>query len=92
MATHKAKVIGPFEVAGVAPGGTVDLDDERVNVSALVASRNVEILSSEVEGVLVESDVAGTGEAVNADTGEVIKPGEPLPPIKATKRDKKGDD
>lgn len=35
----------------------------------------------EVPGVLVESDTAGTGEAVNADTGEVTQPGEPLPPV-----------
>lgn len=36
----------------------------------------------EVEGVLVTDEpLAGTGEAVNADTGEVTQPGDPLPPI-----------
>lgn len=44
MATHKAKVIGPFEVCGVKPGQTVTLDDEQVNVEALVSSRNVELI------------------------------------------------
>lgn len=44
MATHKAKVIGPFEVSGVATGGTVVLDDEQVNVSALLAARHVELI------------------------------------------------
>lgn len=34
-----------------------------------------------VEGTTVESDTAGTGGAVNAETGEITQPGEPLPPI-----------
>lgn len=37
--------------------------------------------ATEVTGVLVESDTAGTGPAVNAETGEVTQPGEPLPAI-----------
>jgi hypothetical protein len=37
-----------------------------------------------VEGVVVESETAGTGEAVNAETGEVTAPGEPLPVIEQT--------
>jgi outer membrane biosynthesis protein TonB len=37
----------------------------------------------EIEGVLVKSDLAGTGPAVNAETGQVTAPGEPLPPIDA---------
>jgi hypothetical protein len=36
---------------------------------------------SQVPGELVQSDVAGTGEAVNAETGEVTPPGQPLPAI-----------
>lgn len=38
-------------------------------------------VSTPVEGELVESDVAGAGEAVNAETGEVTAPGQPLPTI-----------
>lgn len=37
-----------------------------------------------VEGVEVESETAGTGEAVNAETGEVTQPGESLPSIPQT--------
>lgn len=44
MATHKAKVIGQLEVCGVAPGGTVELDDERVNIDALVYAEFVELI------------------------------------------------
>jgi predicted O-methyltransferase YrrM len=35
-------------------------------------------------GEVVESDTAGTGEAVNADTGEVTPAGQPLPEIEQT--------
>lgn len=36
----------------------------------------------EVEGVLVTDEpLAGTGEAVNAETGEVTQPGDPLPVV-----------
>lgn len=34
-----------------------------------------------IPGEWVESTTAGTGEAVNADTGEVTQPGQPLPTI-----------
>lgn len=44
MATHKAKVIGQLKVCDVAPGGTVELDDERVNIAALVNAELVELL------------------------------------------------
>lgn len=44
MAIHKAKVIGPHKVGGVATGGTVELDDEVVNVAALVSGGNVELI------------------------------------------------
>lgn len=44
MAIHKAKVIGLLPVGGVAPGGTVELDDELVNIPALVDSELVELL------------------------------------------------
>lgn len=44
MAIHKAKVIGSQPVAGVATGGLVELDDEKVNVDALVAGESVELI------------------------------------------------
>lgn len=44
MATHKARVVGAFEVGGVKPGRTVVLDDAEVNVEALVAARLVELI------------------------------------------------
>lgn len=44
MATHKVKVIGPFEVNGVAPGRRTTLDDELVNLPALLAARHIELL------------------------------------------------
>ncbi|MFI7042585.1 hypothetical protein ACIBI0_38410 [Microbispora rosea] len=36
------RVVGSSRVAGVDPGGTVDLDPERVNIPALVAGGHVE--------------------------------------------------
>jgi hypothetical protein len=44
MATHKAKVTGPFPVNGVTRGGTVVLDDEQTNVSVLVAAGHVRLI------------------------------------------------
>lgn len=44
MAQHKAKVIGPFEVCGVKPGRSVVLDDDVVNIDALLAARHVELV------------------------------------------------
>lgn len=35
--------------------------------------------AKQIKGVVVESDTAGAGDAVDAETGEVTKPGEPLP-------------
>lgn len=36
MAIRKLNVIGPLEVGGVQPGGVVELDDEIINVTALL--------------------------------------------------------
>lgn len=47
MATHKAKVIGPFPVNGAVPGETTSLDDEVLNIPALVESGHVELVVSE---------------------------------------------
>jgi hypothetical protein len=44
MATHKVKVIGPFEVNGAAPGRKTTLDDEQVNLPALLTARLVELV------------------------------------------------
>lgn len=38
----KFRVVGPCEVAGVAPGGEVDLDPTQVNIPALEAAGHVE--------------------------------------------------
>lgn len=66
------------QAAFETPGdGEVPLDTAAADLDALVETDG----EGEVTGVWVESDVAGTGEAVNADTGEVTQPGEPLPPI-----------
>lgn len=43
----------------------------------------VAVPSEGIPGELVESDTAGTGGAVNAETGEVTAPGEPLPPVES---------
>lgn len=42
----RARVIGSHEVAGVAAGGTVDLDPAEVNVPALVEAGHIEIPKS----------------------------------------------
>jgi len=47
MAIHKAKVIGPREIGGVQPGRTVTLDDELVNVAALIDGGHIELLPPE---------------------------------------------
>lgn len=39
----RVRVIGPFQVAGVDPGGTVELD-ETVNIAALVEAGHIEVL------------------------------------------------
>ncbi|MEU8379777.1 hypothetical protein [Streptosporangium sp. NPDC048865] len=39
----RAKVIGSRVVAETAPGGTVDLDPEEVNIPALVEAGHIEI-------------------------------------------------
>lgn len=41
MAQHKARVTGPFEVCGKKPGQAVVIDDEQVNLPALLAAGHV---------------------------------------------------
>lgn len=38
------RVIGPHRVADTDPGGTVELDPERVNIAALIAAGHVELV------------------------------------------------
>lgn len=42
----RAKVIGSREVAGTAPGGTVDLNPAEVNIGALAEAGHIEISKS----------------------------------------------
>lgn len=39
--TEKYEVIGPVEIDGVPPGGTVALDPEHVNIQALVTAGHI---------------------------------------------------
>jgi hypothetical protein len=67
---HESGSDGPaYEAAGEPAPDTVTDGPEAVAAG------------TEVPGEWVESDTAGTGGAVNAETGEVTAPGEPLPPI-----------
>jgi len=51
-----------------------------LTVAGLTADRRRALLPAVVRGEWVESETAGTGLAVNAETGVVTQPGEPLPP------------
>lgn len=42
----RARVVGPRTVAGVAPGGVVELDPGQVNVSALVEAGHIKLLAA----------------------------------------------
>lgn len=44
MAMVRVEVTGPCEVAGVRKGSTVELDDTKVNVQALVKAGHVKVL------------------------------------------------
>lgn len=67
-------------------GEVVEVDDNdaafvEVDSPGALVAVDGEDSPAPVEGVVVESETAGTGEAVNAETGEVTAPGEPLPVI-----------
>lgn len=66
MATHKAKVIGDFPVNGAAPGETTTLDDEVLNVAALVESGHVELVVS--ESSLTKDELKAQAEALGLST------------------------
>jgi hypothetical protein len=44
----KYTVTGPFPIADVAPGGTVDLDPDTVNVDALIEAGHIEATTKPV--------------------------------------------
>lgn len=44
MALVKVKVIGPFEVCGIAPGDEGEIDDTEVLVRPLVKARAIELV------------------------------------------------
>lgn len=72
------------ERASDKPRSTLVEPLERHVLDFILDGAEVEVPESEVEGVEVPDDgVAGTGEAVNADTGEVTEAGDPLPPIES---------
>lgn len=45
MANHRYEVIGPFEIAGAKPGESVTIDDDELNVAALIEAGHVKPLS-----------------------------------------------
>lgn len=51
---------------------------------AIAAQEGNDTLGEPVSGEAVESETAGTGGAVNAETGQETAPGEPLPPVEQT--------
>ena len=66
MATHKAKVIGDFPINGASPGEPTMLDDDVLNVAALVESGHVELVVS--EGSVTKADLIAQAEALGLDT------------------------
>lgn len=79
---HVSARAGVSETATAAPGERRTRSAPRKARTAKRTATKKAALTKPIKGVLVESDVAGTGEAVNADTGEVTAPGDPLPPVK----------
>lgn len=81
-----ANLSGPAAGTGTDNPDAVAVPTDNRTPSEVEADRNAEGNSGDiasgtyVEGVQVQSDTAGTGEAVNAETGEVTAPGQPLPP------------
>lgn len=51
----RAKVTGPNEVAGVAPGGTVELDPAAVNIAALVEGGHIELTKAAAKTLEVDA-------------------------------------
>lgn len=69
------KVIGPRAVAGVEPGGTVELDEARVNVPALLSAGHVEPMGNsrgkpgKAAPLAVDGTVTGGGRLVGTPDG-----------------------
>lgn len=51
MANHRYEVIGPFDIAGAKPGETVMIDDDELNVPALIEAGHVKPLSKAAKNV-----------------------------------------
>jgi hypothetical protein len=88
--THmpKYKVTGKYEVGGAAPGETVELDPDKVNVSELVRVGLVEPLESEA----VEHPADGTWspEITGDGSGTALPPVEDQTGEKTAKVDRSG--
>jgi hypothetical protein len=85
-----ANLSGPDAGTGTDTPDAVAVPGDDRNADEVEADRNAAGNSGDiasgtyVEGVEVQSDTAGTAGAVNAETGEVTAPGEPLPTIEGT--------
>lgn len=69
-------------VPNVSPGAKSGLDHNVIGSDALTSPEDDD--SDEPDGEPSEAELAGAGEAVNAETGETTDPGESLPPIEQT--------
>lgn len=56
MAVHKYEVIGPLDVGGKATGETVELDEEEINVAALVEANAIKPLSAAAKDAVKDAD------------------------------------
>ncbi len=56
MAAHRYEVIGPFEIAGAANGETVTLDDDELNIPALVEAGHIRPLSKAAKEAAKDDD------------------------------------
>lgn len=79
----------PVRVPNVSPGARSGLLGEVIGSDAIAAYDENETLAAQGEPItgyqFTDPDgTAGTGEAINADTGVVTQPGDPLPPILGT--------
>jgi hypothetical protein len=60
MATHKVKVIGPFEVAGIPPGEEGAIDDAAVVMKPLLDAQLIELVAPKAKA---KKSTAKKGEA-----------------------------
>lgn len=67
--------------AVIQPTDTEDAGDPDALTGAATVTTTGQGEAVQVHGQSVDSATAGTGEAVNAETGEVTQPGDPLPEV-----------